>query len=251
VQMAKTLGKKETQLKYALITNSIESGADVLKVANTAIHAVGGKVVYSEANVPVSGTVNYQPFAQAIVASGANVVFNALGLPNVLGLAAALKSAGFKGADLSGQTYLPGGLGANVDEESALQGTYVTQGFPADEDQTPAVKQAIKELKAVGAPPYLSNGASVGYWSAQLFISMLQATLAKVGSAAKVTPDAMYKVVNAHYVYKGALSGGLASLTFPQAIREPNTCYSMLQVEGTSYVLKQPYSCNGQLIPVG
>lgn len=250
VQLAKTLHKPESQLKYAFITNSIASGADVLKIAKVALNAVGAKLVYAEANIPVSGTVSYAPFAQQIVASGANVLFNTLGTPDVIGLSAALKQAGFTGANLNGQTYLPGTLASSPNTESALQGAYVSQGFPSDEDNTPAVKQAIKDLKAVGAPPYLSNGASIGYWSAQLFISMLKATLAKTGSAAKVTPQAMYNTVNGGYTYTSALPGGQAKLTFPKAELVPNTCYGLLQIEGAGYVLKQPYSCNGQLVPV-
>jgi hypothetical protein len=64
------------------------------------------------------------------------------------------------------------------------------------------------DLKSVGASPYLTTGAAVGYWSAKLLIPMLVATEKKVGSASKVTPFAVEKLVNSEYTYKGQLARG-------------------------------------------
>jgi len=252
VQMTDALHAKASTLKWGLVGTDVPGGETVLKLAATSIHSIGEKVVYNEANIPAAGTTNYLPYAQAIVSSGANVIYNALSASDVIGLAAALKSAGYKGASLNGQTYIPGELASNPNEEAALQGAYVSSAFPVNEDKTPAVKQALKDLKAVGAPQALNNGTSVGYWSAQLFIAMLKSTAAKDGGASKVTPQSVEKFVNSGYTYKGNIAGGLAPETFPAAERnEQTTCYATTQIEGPNFVLKEPYACNGKLIPVG
>jgi ABC-type branched-subunit amino acid transport system substrate-binding protein len=251
VELLSALHKKGSQLKFAIPANDGASSVNAVNEIKTAIESSGAKVVYDATNIPPVGTTNYQPYAQAIISSGANAVFDALGNADAIGVTAALKQDGFKGPNLNGVTYFPDTqLASNPSEDSALQGSYVSNSMPATEDNTPATIQAIKDLKAVGAPPYLTTGVSIGYWSAQLFIAMLKATEAKVGSAAKVTPEAVYRTVNAGFTYKGALAGGLASEKFPYAEHYGTTCYGLLQIEGTKYVDVAKYQCTGKLIPV-
>ncbi len=128
------------------------------------------------------------------MASGANAVYEVLASGDSIGLAAALKAAGFKGSITNGVTYYPGGLNSQPNEASALNNVYVENEFPTNENNTPAVKQAIKDLKAVGQKPYLVSGVSVGYWSAIVFEQMLKATLKAVGGdPSKVTGAALQK----------------------------------------------------------
>jgi ABC-type branched-subunit amino acid transport system substrate-binding protein len=251
VELESALHEKGSQLKFAIPANNGASSVNAVNEIKTAIESSGAKVVYDATNIPPIGTTNYQPYAQAIISSGANAVFDALGNADAIGVTAALQQDGFKGPNLNGVTYFPDSqLAANPSEDAALQGVYISNSMPATEDKTPATIQAIKDLKTVGAPPYLTTGTSIGYWSAQLFISMLKATEAKVGSAAKVTPQAVYKTVNDGYTYTGALKGGLASEKFPYAEHYGTTCYGTLRIEGTKYVDLAPYQCTGKLIPV-
>jgi hypothetical protein len=128
---------------------------------------------------------------------------------------------------------------------------YVANEFPANQNDTPAVKQAESDLRSVGvSPPYLTTGASVGYWSAKLLISMLEATKKKVGSASKVTPLAVEQVVNSGYTYKDPLTGGIGTESFPQAERAPIACDTMLQIEGANYVQRVPFRCGYKVIAV-
>jgi ABC-type branched-subunit amino acid transport system substrate-binding protein len=239
----KLLHKKASQLKYAVPGNDIASAASAVHQIVVGLEKAGSKVVYDQTNIAVIGTTNYAPYAEAIISSGANAVDMALGNSDVIGLTAALKAAGYKGSILNGVTYFPGQLASNPSEEATLQGSYISNQFPAGEDNTPATRQAIADLKAVGAPPYLTTGVSIGYWSAQLFIAMLKATAAKVGGADKVTQQAMYRVVNAGFTYKDSLAGGLGSETFPQAESYVGECSGLLQVEGAKFVDVSPYKC--------
>jgi hypothetical protein len=64
----------------------------------------------------VIGTTSYAPYAQAIVASGANVAFETLDPADAIGLVPALKAAGFKGSIENGVTYYPGELASQPNE---------------------------------------------------------------------------------------------------------------------------------------
>jgi Periplasmic binding protein len=220
--------------------------------ANNALAAVarlsGAHVVYQDAPIAVLGTTSYAPYAQAIMASGANVAFETLDSADAIGLAAALKSAGFKGAIENGVTYYPGGLAGQPNEAAALDHVYVADTFPADENDTKSVKQEEKDLESVGQKPYLTSGVSVGYWSAILFEQMLKATLKSVGGdAAKVTGTTLDEMVNKGFTYKDPIPGGIGTEYFPAAEKIPTGCGTLLQVEGTTYRQVEPYGCAGAI----
>ena len=244
----KSIVDSASKEKIAFIAENVAGAVS----ANDALAAVakieGADVVYRNAPIPVIGTTSYAPYAQAIIASGANVAFEALDSADALGLAAALKAAGFKGAIENGVTYYPGELVGQPNEAAALAHVYVADLFPADENDTKAVKQAEKDLDAVGQAPDLTSGVSVGYWSAIVFEQMLRATLKSVGGdAAKVTSVTLDNMVNKGFTYKDPIAGGIGTEYFPAAEKVPTGCSTLLQVEGTTYRQVTPYACYGAI----
>jgi hypothetical protein len=244
----KSIFDSPSKEKIAFIAENVAGAVS----ANDALAAVakieGADVVYRNAPIPVIGTTSYAPSAQAIIASGANVAFEALDSSDAIGLAAALKAAGFKGAIENGVTYYPGGLVGQPNEAAALDHVYVADLFPADENDTEAVKQAEKDLDAVGQAPDLTSGVSVGYWSAIVFEQMLRATLKSVGGdTAKVTSVTLDTMVNKGFTYKDPIPGGIGTEYFPAAEKVPTGCSSLLQVEGTTYRQVTPYACYGAI----
>jgi ABC-type branched-subunit amino acid transport system substrate-binding protein len=234
--------------KIAFIAENVAGAVS----ANDALAAVarltGEHVVYQNAPIAVLGTTSYAPYAQAIMASGANVAFEALDSADAIGLAAALKSAGFKGAIINGVTYYPGQLAGQPNEAAALDHVYVADTFPADENNTKAVKQAERDLEAVGQKPDLTSGVSVGYWSAILFEQMLRATLKSVGgNPAKVTGATLDRSVNKGFMYKDPIPGGIGTEYFPAAEKVPTGCSTLLQIEGTAFRPITPYACFGAI----
>jgi ABC-type branched-subunit amino acid transport system substrate-binding protein len=236
----KTPGK----VKLALIANDYPS-------ASAAAHSLGGvskylgeHVVYAESPIPVIGTTNYQPYAQAVIASGANAVFIICGTSDVVGLTAALKADGFKGFIGNGIAYLPGQLAGQPNEMAALDNTYVSYEFPVDQNNTPAVKQAQKDLQAVGEAPHLIQPVSIGYWSAILLEQMLKATLKSVGgNPDKVTGATLSKTVNAGFTYTDPIAGGIGTEHFPAAEKVPTGCGTLVKVVGSGYQQVTPYVC--------
>jgi ABC-type branched-subunit amino acid transport system substrate-binding protein len=236
----KTPGK----VKAAFIGVDVPVGATAVKATAATAKTVGIKVVYTGSSMPVFGVTSYAPYAQALIASGANVVYELLDGPNSVGLAAGLKSAGFKGQIVNSLTYYPGQLASQPNEASALSGVYVSDIFPANENNTPAVEQALKDLKAVGQPPYLNSGTSTGYWSAIMLEQMLAATLKRVGGDPnEVTGATLQQTVVSGYTYTGPVPGGIGTLYFPAAGTMPSGCGTMLRISGNNYKQILPFQC--------
>jgi ABC-type branched-subunit amino acid transport system substrate-binding protein len=248
VDMLAATGNTKTpgKVKVAFIANDYAAGIaaneDEVKTAKYA----GMDVVYQQGPIPAIGATTYAPYAQGIISSGANAVFETLGSADSIGLAAALKADGFKGSIFNGVTYTPGQLANQPNAEGALSGVYVDEQFPANENKTPAVKQAEKDLVAIGQPPELTSGVSVGYWSAIVFEQMLRATLEKVGgNPNKVTGASLQKSVTEGFTYKDPIAGGIGTEYFPAAATIPTGCGTLLKVVGADYKQILSYQCSG------
>jgi len=238
--------KSFRQLRMALIAENVAPGVAALDDAAGGLRTGGADVVYEGSPIAEIGTTNYAPYAQAIIAARPNIVFEVLDVADSVGLAAALKAAGYEGAIVNGVTYLPGQLASQPDEAAALDGVYVVDEFPADENNTPAVRQARKDLVSVDQPPDLTSGVSQGYWSAIVFEQMLRATLKAVGGdPGKVTGAALQRTVNDGFTYTDPIPGGIGTEHFPASEHIPTGCETFLRVVGTSYREIAPYTCNG------
>jgi ABC-type branched-subunit amino acid transport system substrate-binding protein len=236
--------KSPKDVKIALIGVDLPTAVTGVKELAADAKLNGQTVVYTGNPIPVEGVTNYQPFVQLLVASGANTVYTALGTSQTIGLAAALKQVDWKGFLVSAETYLPGALSQSPSEAEALDGTYVQQGFPSNQDNTPAARQEVKDLEAIGQPPYLQVGTSVGYWSAIVLEQMLRATLKKVGGNPNlVTSATLAKTVNGGFTYTDPIKGGIGTEYFPAEESVPTGCQEFLKTVGTSYKIVVPYNC--------
>ncbi len=236
-----------SKVRMAFVAENIAAAIDALHATSGAGRASGAKIVYE--NGPIAlGAASYAPYAQAILATNPNIVFEVTDNPDGIGLAAALRAAGYKGGIVNGVSYLPGELSSQPNEAAALNGVYVIDQFPADENKTPAVLQAQKDLVSVGQKPYLTAGVSQGYWSAIVFEQMLKATLKQVGGdPSKVTGPALQKAVNNKFVYTDPLAGGIGTEYFPTAETITTGCSTLVRVSGTGYKQILPFTCLGAI----
>jgi ABC-type branched-subunit amino acid transport system substrate-binding protein len=240
----KTPGK----VKLATIAENVAGGIIAKNAIAGMARAIGAKVVYQQAPIPILGTTTYAPFAQAVISSGANAVYEVLDAPDSIGLAAALKSDGYKGTVVNGVTYFPGELASQPNEAAALNGVYVEDEFPANENETAATKQEQKDLTSIGQKPDLTSGISVGYWSAIVFEQILKATLQKVGgNPNKVTGATIAQTVNGGWTYRDPIAGGIGTETFPAAQKIPTGCGTFLKTVGTTFEEIKPYQCEGTI----
>jgi ABC-type branched-subunit amino acid transport system substrate-binding protein len=238
VGLAKILHKQPSQVKLAVEGLSVTS-VDVVNLT-AAAKKLGMDIVLTSAGIPLTAT-NYQPYAEAVVSSGATAVYTLTLEAGSAAFAVALKAAGFKGLILTPDTYEPDQLN-NPNIVSALQDVYTSNTFPVGENNTPATREALKDLQAIGQPPLLTNGVAIGYWTGDFFVQALKATAAKVG-AANVTSQEFQKVISNGYTFHSSLPGGIGPETFPHAFSYPTPCLSILVLHGKKYQAAYPYSC--------
>jgi branched-chain amino acid transport system substrate-binding protein len=236
-------GEDASDLKVA-----IQSGDDTSGDLGRTVHAaaweeLGAEVVYNEADLPVAGGVtDFTPYVQAILETEPDVVVLSTDFAGAVGMSGALNASGFDGVIQSFVTYVPGVLEDQPDVAAALEGTYVNVQIPPQEDQTPAVTQIEDDLEAIGEDTFITLGAAIGYWQADLFVQALEA-------AEEPTPEALQAVMTEGFSYESP-EGYLDQLEFPTALTEPAPCAALVKVEDGEFTSAVPFACY-ETAPVG
>jgi branched-chain amino acid transport system substrate-binding protein len=236
------VGKTPSQVRLAVFGS--QDPASETSVANQTkiFKQLGYDVVYSAANV-VDNSTDYTPYAQPIVASNPTLVYSLTNFSNSVGIFAAIRAEGYKGDILNNTGEIPGIFTTQPAVAKTLDGGYSTSEFPVGEEQTPVIMQIQADLAAIGQPTSISLGDSVGWWSADLLISGLQATAAK----GPVTPQSFDQVLNANFTYNSPEAGGIEGLSFPQHNVQAGTlgCADLIQVNDAAKVWEVPgkYTC--------
>ena len=236
-----TSGLPASKVRFAVQAENSPSGTSGNKDYDTLFSALGAKVVYSEANFPLTATgIDYTPYVQAILAAKPNIVFISTPFADVGGMASALKAAGYKGITMDFVTYSPGLLSASPQLASALQGEYInTQTVPQEQSTSPYVQQELAALKASGQQPFLTLGASIGYAEATELVEQLQA----VGK--NLNTKTFDQLVNGGKFtnYTNIPAQGPGKLLWPAAHFLPSDCAAIVRVSGTNYTVKNPFKC--------
>jgi hypothetical protein len=239
-QIIQASKKPGSQLKVAMEGYDSAPAVTVSQTLGEVWSSLGAKVVLNQNNIPLTGAQSQAPFVQAILATSPNIVFEVTGSAAGIALAAALHAAGYTGIIYNGATYEPSAVATQPSVAAALKGVYTTNLLPTEYDGTPAVKQELKDLKSIGAPADIEIGTDIGYWSAQLFIQLLEATKAR---GAAVTPSNVAATVAKGITIKPTLTGGNGPLSWPTLSDQPQPCTSTVEGAGTTYKLFQKFTC--------
>ena len=244
--MNKALGGAPNK-SVAVIAADTQAGSASLPAAAASFKAAGYRVVFSKAELPSTGAVtDYSPYARDLMAADngkpPDVVDLVLQTPYVIGVKQALAAAGFKGATTDGVTY-DAKLLANAQSRQALQGEYINTPIEPFESDTPAIKQMVKDIKAVAGSNYQQDQyTAYGYWMADLFLAMLKKT------GKNLTRQSFVAAANDNFTYE--VKGGIGQNPFPTDHVAPSPCASLLQVEGNQFVTRVPLACY-MTAPVG
>ncbi|HMG45735.1 MAG TPA: ABC transporter substrate-binding protein [Acidimicrobiales bacterium] len=236
--MLEELDKPADEVRAAIQAGDDDSGRGALGLYESVLQDRGAEVVYSEANAPPAGqTTDWTPYAQEMLAQDPDIVVMSLDFPGSVGLNGALRAAGFEGATMGYVAYVPGVLDEQADAAAALEGTYVNVQVPPQEDDSPATQQIEDDLEAIGEEPFMTFGVSLGYWQADMFIAMLEAT------GEDLTPQAFHDTVNGGFTYEPELEGAVGPIEFPDALNRPAPCAGLVQVREGQYESSQEFSC--------
>lgn len=226
-----------------------EAGRVPLIQIEATFEAAGVEVVYSDSKMPVTDAADFTPFVQKIMSSAGGSAPDAVVMittfANTIGLTGALKAAGYQGTTLNYITYAPGLLASQPQVADSLAGTYVNTQMLPEEFGGTAITQMQDDLTAIGADPQISIGTSVGYWSADVLIQMLE----KVGQ--DLTPANFEKVINAGFTYVPEGDPiGIGPVEFPRDHEQATPCAAIVEVKGTEYVPAVPMTCY-ESVPLG
>jgi branched-chain amino acid transport system substrate-binding protein len=233
----KASGKKAADLKVALQCGDDPGGKPGCVQFQFLFEKAGAKVVYNKQDMTQPGPAkDFTPYVSAIMATNPDIVFYGVDFANTVGLASALKAAGFKGLGQSFITYIPGVLETSADLAKSLDGSYANSQFPPQEENTAAITQALADLTASGAKPNFTQGVQLGYWSADILLQMLKA----VGS--NLTPTSFEAKINGGFKYQPP-AGGMGPVSFPGDHVKPTPCAALVKIANAKFEVVSPFAC--------
>jgi hypothetical protein len=83
----------------------------------------------------------------------------------------------------------------------------------------------------------VTQGGSIGYWSADLFVQQVKA----VGK--DLSPDNFVKVINGGFTSSPPATGGLGPISFPEGHSHPAPCAGLVKVSNKTFSVVQPFKC--------
>jgi hypothetical protein len=132
----------------------------------------------------------------------------------------------FSGMVLDDVTYLPGIL-QNFEISGELEGGYVLSQIPPQEEYRGASTQIMTGLSQIGGPQIYSQAISIGYWSTDLLISILESI------EGELSIRSFFEKANIEgYLYNPEFSGGPCPLQTALSHQNPSGGAALLQVRG-------------------
>jgi hypothetical protein len=87
----------------------------------------------------------------------------------------------------------------------------------------------------------MSQGVSIGYWSADVLLQMLEA------AGPDITPEKFEATINGGWTYEPALEGSMGPVAFPDGHSVPTPCAALLKVNGTKFDVVSAFDCYGTI----
>ncbi len=240
------LGKGDTVAVQGYDADNGKVGVDLLVAA---FENADVEVVYQDTTMPTTDATDFTPFVEKIMSSADGKPPTAVAMitlfNNTVGLTGSLTAAGYEGATMNYLTYVPGLLEAQPEVAAAIDGAYVnTQWLPQEFGGT-AITQIQDDLEAIGESPEIGFATSLGYWTADVMVQMLEA----VGK--DLTPERFDEVINGGFKYEPwGDPQGIGPVEFPRDHSQPTPCAAMVQAKGDVYKPVVPMTCY-EVIPMG
>ncbi|HEX7095214.1 MAG TPA: ABC transporter substrate-binding protein [Acidimicrobiales bacterium] len=133
----------------------------------------GGRTLAKEF-VPVQGVSDYTSYVNLVQQHNPDVVVVSTDFATAVKLKAAIIQSGYEGVVVDYVSYIPGLLESSPDTAAALEGGYSNTQFPPAEEGGLGTQQIAEALEAIGEQPFVTQGASIGWWSADVMIQILE-----------------------------------------------------------------------------
>jgi len=177
-----------------------------------------------------------QSILDDINGTDADVLWLSVGLDKTIEIKRSLVNQ-FPGMVVDDVTYLPGIL-QTYDVSSQLEGGYVFSQFPPQEEYRAATTRIMTDLANIGGPLIYSQAISLGYWSADLLVSILNT----VGE--DLTVRSFFRTANIEgTLYESGVSGGPCPFQTSLGHQDPSGGAALLQVRGGVFRPVVNFSC--------
>jgi ABC-type branched-subunit amino acid transport system substrate-binding protein len=227
--------------KYTLVV--LNSGDEAGALGDAQYSALwGSDQMLAKASVPVQGVTDYTQYVNLVKDKNPDVVVVSTDFPTAIKLKAAIIQSGYTGKVVDYVTYIPGLLDSSKDTAAALEGGYSNSQFPPAEDNGPGTQMIAADLQAIGKQPFVTQGASIGYWSADVMVQMLQSI------QGDITSDNFRKLAESGWTYK-PVDGGIGPISYPDGHTNPAPCAGMVKVEKGKYTSVVKFQCYQLLEP--
>ena len=233
-------GAPPTGRTAAIVTENSPTGQYELQSLTAGNTSAKLKVVYGKAALALPATLDFNAVATEVLASNGgtppDAVFVVGNVSNVLGMQNALRAKGFLGVITNPIMYGPNLVAP------AFGSMVMTPTAPVESAATnPAMAQLTADVQKVAPGHPIDQSVVVGYWSADLFLAVVQ----KAGK--QLTAASLVKAANRGFTYEVADTVG--PITFPAVHSVPAPCGALVASTGTAYAVKVPYTC-GRLVRV-
>ncbi len=222
----------------AVTVDDDSSGRASAEACSGPFRTAGFRVVLSSLPVPAGVGADLGPAVHQIMTSDGgrppDAVWACDNFDTVVGLTAALRSAGYAGLVYSPVTY-----DLRIPQIPALRQTlqgsdsYTTLA-PSEADTT-AVQQARRQISAVDPGAQLSLPVLASYFSAEMFVQILR----KVGR--RLTPQRFAQAANSGFTFSA--DGGTCPVSFPAGHTEGSVGGGLVQLQGSQYQVLLPLLC--------
>jgi ABC-type branched-subunit amino acid transport system substrate-binding protein len=239
----KASGMQPSQVKLAVQSENSAAGKVGSAQYQTLFTQRGAQVVYNETNFPTTAGADPTPYVQAIIASKPNIVEISTPFQDVGPIAAGLKSGGYTGIIFDFTNYVPGLLQSSSQLAQALSNEYVNTQIVPQEQNTPWIQKEVADLQASGQKPFVTLGGAQAMAAAELFTESLQAVGKTLNTKTWDTT-----INGGSFTAFASLSGGPGVLKWPAAHVLAADCAAIVQIQGTSYVVKEPFACYNSLL---
>jgi branched-chain amino acid transport system substrate-binding protein len=220
--LLKNLSKPKS---IALVCESYATSVQACDRSKAAYQKAGYKVPYSAGELLATGQGDFTPVIQKVLAGNPSAVDMLTTAGNGLGMVKALQQAGYTGV-IQTVFYAPQLI-------KPLADTYTSVGWATPESPSPQMKKIVKTLNDAGITS-IGTAELVGYFSADYFIKLLQAT------GKNLTPQAFQQAA-AKYTYK--IPDVIGPTYYPQGFQVGPSCTTFAKSNGTAWEVAVPYGC--------
>jgi hypothetical protein len=200
-------------------------GASLAAQAGASLRATGFRVL-DPVTVPAGADPGVT--AATLTATRPDVVLVLTAPATAASLAARIGALGFTGTIGSAGLYDP----ANPAIANGV--TALTTTAPLEQD-TPATRRMIADVKAIRPDQAVTPAVAAGYWSADLFVAALRAT------GRNLTASRFLTAANRDFHHEVPATVG--PTTWPAMHTTGVPCGALVQSDGTRYFLAVPYTC--------